>query len=166
MAGVTVSDNRRAYDAIMREVKRMGRATVTIGIHGDAGQHREAEGMTVAQIGAVHEFGTAEIPERSFLRATVDGDATIAEYAENQVREVATGKTDATKAANRIGLVAVGAVKRRIQTRIPPPLSEATRVKRTAKAAHGGGLAGMGGAQTPLIDSGQLIQSIQYRAEV
>lgn len=160
-----VRDDRRRLDAILREVDRLKRATVTLGIHGDAGQH-EGAGVTVAQVGAFHEFGTSDVPERSFLRATVDGDRTIMETAEDAVRAVATGDMSAEKAANRVGVVGVGAIKRRIQSRIPPPLSEATVARRQAKGAHGGGLASMGNALTPLIDSGQLIQSIQYRAEV
>lgn len=163
--GVTITDNRRLYDAIQREVAKLRGAVVTVGIHGDdAG--RDGGTLTNPQIGAIHEFGSGRIPERSFLRSTVDGSDLIATTAEQSASDVAHGKASADKAANRLGVVAVGAVKRTIQSRIPPPLSQQTLERRAAKGAHGGGLASMGGAATPLIDSGQLIQSIQYRAEV
>jgi hypothetical protein len=163
--GVTITDDRRLYDAIQREVAKLRGAVVTVGIHGDDSR-RDDGAQTNPQIGAIHEFGSGRIPERSFLRSTVDGSDKIVKTAEQAASDVAHGKLSAEKAANRVGVVAVGAVKRTIQSRIPPPLSQQTLERRAAKGAHGGGLASMGGAATPLIDSGQLIQSIQYRAEV
>ena len=66
-AGVEVTDDRRVLDRILREVAKLGGATVTVGVHGDTGIHGDGP-ETVAQVSATHEFGSGHVPERSFLR--------------------------------------------------------------------------------------------------
>lgn len=44
--------------------------SITFGYQGSTGQEKYANGFTVAANAAVHEFGTGDIPERSFLRRT------------------------------------------------------------------------------------------------
>lgn len=160
---VQVIDNRAVYDRIMREVEKLAGAVVTVGIHGDQAQRKDGE-FTNPQLGAVHEFGGGNVPERSFLRSTVDGGGPL-ETAEQLSADVARGKLSADKAAQRLGVMTVGQVKQTIASKIPPPLSPDTVKKRMEKGAHGGGLASLGGATTPLIDTGQLVQSIQYKVE-
>jgi len=160
---VQVIDNRAVYDRIMREVEKLAGAVVTVGIHGDKAQRR-GDDETNPEIGAKHEFGSGNIPERSFLRSTVDGGGPL-ETAEQLSADVARGKLTAAKAAQRLGVVTVGQVKQTIASKIPPPLSPDTVKKRMEKGAHGGGLASLGGATTPLIDTGQLVQSIQFKVE-
>jgi hypothetical protein len=159
---VEVQDNRAKLDAIMREIKRLDNAFVTVGIHGDKAQRKD-DNETNPEIGAKHEFGSGNIPERSFLRSTIDGNKDLQEEMEQLSAAVARGQIRARVAAERLGLSAVDKVKRKIQAKIPPPLSPETIAKRAEKGAHGGGVGSMGGSTTPLIDSGQLIQSIQFK---
>jgi phage gpG-like protein len=42
--------------------------TVRVGILGDKNSRKDGDGQTNAEIGAQHEFGTTELPQRSFLR--------------------------------------------------------------------------------------------------
>lgn len=160
---VQVQDNRAKLDAILREVHKLAGATVTIGVHGDDADRKDGE-FTNPQLGAVHEFGSGRIPERSFLRSTVDSGKPM-EFAEQVSAKVARGDMTAEKAAQQVGVVVVGQVKQTIKNKIPPPLSEQTIKSRMAKGAHGGGLASLGNSTTPLIDTGQLVQSIQFRVE-
>lgn len=160
---VEVHDNRAKLDAILREVHKLAGAVVTVGVHGDDAQRKD-DSETNPEIGAKHEFGSGHIPERSFLRSTVDGGKPM-EFAEQISAKVARGQMSADRAAQQIGVVTVGEVKQTIAAKIPPPLSEQTIKRRLEKGAHGGGLASLGNSTTPLIDTGQLVQSIQYKVE-
>jgi len=68
--GVTVID--RGWNKIVRIFKQGGDMAVYTGIQSDGVQ--EHEGITNAELGAIHEFGAPSkgIPERSFLRAPFD----------------------------------------------------------------------------------------------
>ena len=160
---VEVQDNRAKLDAIMREVHKLAGATVTVGVHGDNAARKD-DTETNPEIGAKHEFGSGNIPERSFLRSTVDGGKPI-EEAEKVSAKVARGQMSAAQAAERVGVKTVGLVKDTIGARIPPPLSEQTIKRRLETGAHGGGALSLGSSTTPLVDTGQLVQSIQYRVE-
>jgi hypothetical protein len=160
---VEVQDNRAKLDAILREVHKLAGAVVTVGVHGDNAQRKD-DSETNPEIGAKHEFGSGHIPERSFLRSTVDSGKPM-EFAEQVSAKVARGQMTADRAAQQIGVVTVGEVKQTIAAKIPPPLSEQTIQRRLEKGAHGGGLASLGNSTTPLVDTGQLVQSIQYRVE-
>ena len=160
MASV-VQDDRRVWDRILGQLAKLRRTSVTVGVHADATVRDD--GGSNAMIGAVHEFGTSRIPERSFLRATVDTDKTVITFAQQQAAKVAQGQETAAKAGERIGIMTADRVKRRIRSHIPPPLSPKTVERKLAKGSHGGGLASKAGdAAAPLIDSGQLINSINY----
>lgn len=160
---VEILDNRTVQDRIMREVASLARAVVTIGIHQQE-ETRQGGDITNPQLGAVHEFGSDHIPERSFLRSTVDSGKPM-EFAEKVAAKVAQGQLSAHQAANQVGVTVVGQVQQTIKAKIPPPLSDRTLKTRMAKGAHGGGVGAMGGAVTPLIDSGQLYASIQHKVE-
>lgn len=176
---VEVQDNRAKLDAILREVAKLHASTITIGIHGDVGAEpkkeraedgkiTEAEGLSNITVAYAHEFGKG-VPERSYLRTTVDARKDeILEFAEQQAAKVTRGRMKAEKAANRVGVVVVGMTKETILNKMTQPygpLSDARVKQRQKKGAHGGGLASKAGATTPLIDTGQLYQSIQYKVE-
>lgn len=160
-AQVTITDDDKLYRKILREVGKLKSATVTVGVHGSAGMHSDS-GETVAQIAATHEFGADRIPERSFLRSTVDGNPKPMIALQNAASSVCKGELTARQACETVGIVTVGAVKETILHKIAPPLSPATVAKRKEKGAHGGGLASKADATTPLVDSGQLINSITH----
>lgn len=160
---VEVIDNRSAWDRILRELKELRRTVVTVGVHDDASA-RPGDDLTNPQLAAIHEFGAGRIPERSFLRATIDQDRRVETFARDQAAEVAAGLRPAQQAGERIGVMATAAVKQRIRSHIPPPLAAVTIERKLEKGAHGGGLASMAGsAAAPLIDTGQLINSITYK---
>lgn len=158
-----VIDNRREWDRIRREIAKLRGTTITVGVH-EAQSARNGDSLTNPQLAAIHEFGAGRIPERSFLRATIDHDRRVEEFARDQAAEVATGTMRARVAGERIGIMTADAVKRRIRAHIPPPLAAATIQRKIEKGAHGSGLASMAGnAAAPLLDTGQLINSITYK---
>jgi hypothetical protein len=160
--GVTVKDNREVYDRIRRELAKLRKAVITVGVHAEDASRDEGGMANNAYIGAVHEFGAGNVPERSFLRPVLDNPRVI-EQAQENASKVAHGELRARVAVERIGIMAADQAKRNIRAKIAPPLAASTVERRLAKGAHGGGAASHAGEMTPLIDTGQLINSIQYR---
>jgi hypothetical protein len=190
----TWTDNDREFRALQRRTKALGRMSITIGVHGvgtdglfDA-QGKPAETQDVLddkggkaeidmpQLAAIHEFGTATIPERSFVRAGIDnGRVEIGRAADRAIEGVLDGSAKRTggagggmsaarAGAELVGMVAAGAIQDTIAKGIKPDLSDATKASRDRKAEHvkvDNGIAP--GTYTPLRDSGQLIQSITYQ---
>lgn len=161
----TVRDDRRAFDRLYKDLRKMGGMAVTVGVHDDAGQH-DGSDVTVAEVSATHEFGSGRIPERSFLRSTFDRkEPQIRDAMYDAVNEVAQDRLDPQQAMDRVGMVARSMVQDTMRAGINPPLAPSTLAAREAKAAHGGGLQSMQGKHTPLIDSGQLLASITHKVE-
>ncbi len=134
-------------------IKMPKEIVITVGVHGDDGAADHGEGLTVAQVGTFHEFGTRTIPQRSYIRAWFDENQPfIADTLRKQFAPVATGKRTAAIAAERCALAFEGSAKQRISRGIPPPLAEAT-----IKAK---------GSSKPLIDTGQLRNAVRGKAEV
>lgn len=111
----------------------------------------EADGTPVAMIAAVHEFGSPEhgIPERSFLRAGTRANAPkyVRLNKVNLVR-ILRGQLTAEEALSQLGEMAKGDVQQTIRSGDFAPLKQATIDRK--------------GSSQPLIDSGQMVQSVSY----
>lgn len=153
---MTVRERRRTPP----ELK--GRASITVGIHGDDGSDPKADatweadgaltpasGLTVAEVAAFHEFGLG-VPQRSFIRSWFD-EAIEENRAliHSQLRLVVQRKLTLDVALERIALKLEANIKRRIRNRIPPPLAQSTIDRK--------------GSSVPLIDTGQLRNAIRAR---
>lgn len=141
-----VKDTDHGFKKIIEGLK--GPLAVSVGIQGDAGSD-------LVMIGAVQEFGSADghIPERSFLRATIDQerDALLGKF-ENLLRAAAHGKQTTEQAIDKFGLLVVSAVRRRIRGRqTVGPMPQENAASTIARK----------GSSTPLIDTGRLVQSIR-----
>jgi hypothetical protein len=174
-----VEDIDRGWRRIMREMKLQARhdLVVDIGIIGSeaveihAGPDnvfgkayigfKEKKKLTNADIGLFHEMGASgvslgrsgaesgAIPERSFLRATVDEKhASITRLFVRVVRGAIDQKINLKRGLGLVGEKAVVWVKARIRKGIPPPLMPLTIARK--------------GSSKPLIDTGQLLGSITY----
>lgn len=155
---MSVVDRDLGYRALLANLRRLTQSTrrnqsgVFVGVRADAGT--EADGVPLVTVAAANEFGTAHVPERSFLRRTVDEKR--GEYL-TQLGETldAAAQAPAGMAAavlrrglGRIGLAAVRDVRQTMTTLREPPNAPATVQKK--------------GSDNPLIDSGRLRQSIDY----
>lgn len=124
-------------------------AHVLVGVQGASGdaQHRDSE-MTVAELASIHEFGLG-VPERSFLRSTMDeNEGQLLRLASQLGQGVIDGKFSQQQALGLLGTKAQGLVVEKIREHIDPPNAPST-VKQK-------------GSSTPLIDSAQLVQAITY----
>ena len=112
------------------------------------------DAIPLATIAAIHEFGSPDhnIPERSFLRAGIRrGMPKFRDVNFDSLRKVVLGKMPVEAAIERLGVVAVGEVKREFVVGRFKPLKPET-IKRK-------------GSSRPLIDTAQLRQSITYVVE-
>ena len=123
-------------------------AHVDVGILESAGV--EKDGTSVIDVAEWNEFGTATIPERSFIRAWFDeAEPQLRQDFAALMRTVAAGKRTRAEVLELMGQRMVGQVQARMSAGIPPPNKPAT-VRRK-------------GSSTPLIDTGVLRSSVTYR---
>ena len=112
---------------------------------------REEDGTPVAMIAAVHEFGSPSqgIPERPFLRVAVQKNR-IKYVRLNRINlvKMLRGQMGMEQALGQLGEMAKGDVQTEIRSGDFTPLKAAT-IKRK-------------GSSRPLIDTGQMVQSIQW----
>lgn len=146
-------------DHVFRELRakiaNIAKAYVKVGVleaNGSA-EVDGGDGLTMAELAAIHEYGAprAGIPARSFIRNTFsdsEGAAKLKAFMVRTAKGLIQEKLEVAQALNQLGAFAQSLIKKRIKEHIPPPLKPAT-VKRK-------------GSSTPLVDTGQLINSITW----
>lgn len=124
--------------------------TIRVGVQEGSGSYDD--GSTIAEIAFYNEFGTARIPERSFIRSTFfDSKEAMIDRVNKEAQKVLTFKQDVKTAADRIGIFAQGEIKKKFRDNDwveNAPLTVALK-----------------GSSTPLIDTGQLIGSITWEVK-
>jgi hypothetical protein len=158
---MSVTDKDKGFKALFARLKGAKDLVLTVGVHGSEGQEPhgnvDAEGnalppgpLTVADIATVHEYGLGTSPERSFIRAWADEQATKNNQTLAAIgKAVVQGKFTAEQGLERAGLRFVGDIQKRIKGNIPPPLMARTVARKKSS--------------TPLINKGQLWSSIRHR---
>lgn len=125
--------------------------SVKVGILKRAGVHKGA-GTTVAQVAAYHEFGTKHLPERSFMRSTMDEkDKDIKSLSKSLLIQTLFQSRTVTQALEILGATIQKFIKAKITSGLKPPLKPSTILKK--------------GSSKPLIDTGQLLNSIDFEVE-
>lgn len=142
----------RGANALLRRLAK-SREVVRVGILDDSPKKaREgAGGRYNLEVAAVHEFGApaAGIPQRSFIRATVDLNAgEIARLQHATMTAYVQGKVTLRQGLDRIGMKVAAMMQKRIAAGIDPPLAESTIARK--------------GSSKPLVDTGQLRSSITW----
>jgi len=168
MAKTYVKDNDKGYKKLISQAAKLKhKPYVKVGIQGsDAGEPKKVRNddgsistvtdISVVEIANFHEFGLG-VPERSFLRDTLDINRNkYNAIAKEMKTEIALGKMSNEKALSVIGEKIKADCQVRISDGIPPPLSDETIKNKTVNGRTG---------KTPLIDTGQLRQSITYVVE-
>jgi len=151
--GGTFEDNDSGFEDIQLLFGEEDDPGVKVGYLKESGDHEKAD-LTVAHLGAIHEFGaeSVNIPERSHLRATMDKYSDeISEKAAELNGKILDGEYDTGKALGILGAYIQLLIKQEIQKGIPPALKPAT-IRRK-------------GSSKQLIDTGQLWNSIDWEVE-
>lgn len=113
-----------------------------------------SHGTPMAQIGAAHEYGTATVPQRSFLRSTL---AERKQEWRNAIFNALKGHAEKVESAlDLAGQVAALDIQVKIEGGIEPALKDAT-IKRKTKLGYGGH------AALPLVLTGEMLRSIAHQ---
>ena len=150
--------------SLLDQLKALDGKFVTIGIHGEEGEQKKlvrripmtqkvATGtkresvnpnLTVSQVASWNEFGTNKIPARSFIRGT------YTKRHKDIIDHVAKFLyRDPENLLEHVGLYVVSLIQEEIRKGIEPGNSKYTIARK--------------GSSKPLIDTGQLINSITYK---
>lgn len=142
-----VTDRDFGYRKIMRNLRKLGRANpaVFVGV-------RSAAGAELVLIAAVNEFGSADghVPERSFLRSTIDENREkyLALLTKATGKAIDKGKSAMRTELGKVGALVASEVQKKIRDLKDPPNAPSTIAKK--------------GSSNPLIDRGRLRQSIDF----
>lgn len=145
----STKDIDKGFKAFRAEMQRARNATVEIGIHQDA----KNEDLSIAEYGAYNEFGTENIPERSFMRSTFDeNQSDINADMAKRYDQVKTGKIGVHRALSLIGLKHAQDIQDKIGSNISPANSESTIARKKSTKT--------------LIDTGAMRQSIRHKVSI
>lgn len=152
---MAVRDNDRTKEVI-RNINLLERGYVVIGVIGND-KHKNDDEMTVLGIANIHEFGyigldkngnKVNIPERSFIRASFDGAVKDLDKFIPYVDMAVRGELSAEALYHAIGNECVSYIQEYIRNLKEPPNAPSTIKQK--------------GSSSPLIDTGQLLDSITY----
>jgi hypothetical protein len=165
-----VVDNDSGYDHLVETFGDIDGVYVTVGVHSEQNDpHKDdgSSGINIARLAAVHEYGAEidhpgvtkphkiVIPERSFLRATMsDKKQHLSSMSAKLIGKVIDGKMSIDRAFKLLGEEAAALVKERMGSSKLKPLAASTIRKKTVDGKKG---------TSPLIDTGQLVNSIGYQ---
>lgn len=144
----------RVWRKLQRKLQRARRVGVNVGmIASKGGNQRTESGITLAELAAIHEFGSpsANIPERSFIRRTFDeGKKEFEEISAKVAKGIILDRFSVEKGMEILGAWGANAVKKRVTSgeHIPPPLKAATIAAK--------------GSDRPLVDTGVMINAISW----
>lgn len=140
-----VKDIDRGLKKFMRELQVARSVEVVIGLQeGDTNG-----GLSIAEYGAYNEYGTGNIPERSFMRSTFDEKINdIGRDISSKYAQVQSGQLTVYAALNLVGMRHGRDIQRKIGSGIGPENSPATIAIK--------------GSDRTLIDTGSMINSVRH----
>lgn len=141
-----VIDRDKGLKKILQELNSAKTAVVEIGVHeGEV----NGEGSSIAEYAAYNEYGTGNIPERSFMRSTFDEQLPkIKRDMDAQYAQIASGKSTVYRALSIVGMRHQEDIQKKIQSGVKPENAPSTIARK--------------GSNKTLIDTGALVQSIRY----
>lgn len=147
-----IKDTDKGFLAIKKALLSLKKKEIKVGILEGAGKNAKT-GTLIVDYAIANEYGTSRIPERSFMRSTYDEKESEWNKALDKiVSSVVEGNVnDIEQKINFVGVQMVNDIKEKIDSNIPPALSEAT-IKRK-------------GSSKTLIDTGIMRASITYKIE-
>lgn len=176
----TLVDRDRGWTAMLDAAQELARgAHAKVGILGNTdrgGLHQvdpatgKAADLTVAEIGVVNEFGTADkrIPARPFVRPTFDRlrEELTQDAGKLLVKVVLDRTMTAEQALNILGLKLASAIRSYIVdgSGVPPPNAPSTLARKLARGEWNAGHAKMG--PRTLVDTGRMLSAIAWAVVV
>ncbi|CAQ85199.1 MULTISPECIES: phage virion morphogenesis protein [Photorhabdus] len=136
--------------ALEARIRALGKKKVVVGVPASKNSRNEESSVSNTVVAAAQEFGVpGHIPERSFLRSTLrENKESAVKFLASKLKEAIVSGDGLNTPFELLGEKMAGEVKRKIQSGISPPLAPETITRK--------------GSSKPLIDTGQLLQSITY----
>lgn len=142
------------YDAMLKRIYGFGHPEVAMGIlEADGAKEHEVEGyeepVSIIDVAGWMEFGTEDIPARSFIRAWFDeaSPKLRADFVK-LLQAVVKGTRTKEEILELVGLRGQAGIQARIAAGIDPPLAASTIAAK--------------GSSKPLIHTGQLRSSVSF----
>jgi len=156
-----IIDVDKGYQNLLDAFAELGASAILVGIRQDKGSEVTDSGATLAEIATFNEFGTRHIPARSFLRSTVDENAT--EYSK-LILEATDRAVDGANPERELGIIGLNIVKD-VQLKITklkePANALATQIAKGRKKHLPEGTL----IDNPLIDTGRMRASIDFEVQ-
>lgn len=153
-------DNKKKYDQIIQETDLLENSYVTFGFqegtvtHSQTkGKRKKSPGLSLAQIAAQNEFGTKKIPARPFMSTSFDENRDkFIKVINDEYTKIINGQSNVKKSLNLLGILGVNLIQQKIRAIQNPPNSPKTIAIK--------------GSSKPLIDFGQMIQSVRHKVVI
>lgn len=154
---VVVKDKDLGFAEIQRQVALLDGSHVKIGFQEGTvtkmqvkGQRKKTAGLSMAQIAAENEFGTNIIPARPFMSTSFDENkALINKAIQGEYNKILGGESTTERSLGLMGQLLTKLIVQKIRAIVYPPNSPITiAIKKSSK---------------PLIDFGQMVQSVRYK---
>lgn len=166
---IKAKGTKNMFLALEKQVKQFKDSAVKIGLpEKQGGKAHSDSGMTVAQIGAVHEFGVPEkgIPKRSFLREPmIDNQKKIQKLVQQKFNAMTNNRITATMALDQLGEYGVVLSRGSFRDNSWKANADITInggwMTKNGKSFYVKGK----GTSAPLVATGQLRNSITYIVE-
>lgn len=151
---------RKEYDRTIKLMEEFENSYVLVGFQEGSvtksqvkGNRRKEAGKSMPQIAAENEFGTKTIPARPFMRTSFDENRDLlVQVIDSEYDKVLDGTSTTRKSLNAIGLLGVDLIQQKIRAIYHPPNSPRTIARKKSSK--------------PLIDFGQMIQSVRHKVVI
>lgn len=156
-----IKDEKSKWLALKNSIAQLDNTVVFVGIQEeDMKKPKETldgkpSTATLGEVAVYNEFGTENIPARSFIRAPWDSTNGYEKLRDSLLKRTVEGKISVVSALNILGSSIAKSFIKRIKDGIEPENSESTLAKKELYSD----------SQTTLIATGQLVENIAYKIE-
>lgn len=150
-----ITQDNSGSDALEKLADQIKKSKLEVGFFDSA---KYPDGTPVAYVAAIQEFGNpaGNIPSRPFFRNAISKNDGWKDLASKAMNAVVEGRMGLDQALNQMGLRMAADVKDSITDGSYEPLKQSTLDARQSRKRT------QGVASKPLIDTGQMLQSVTY----
>ena len=150
-----ITQDNSGSEALEKLADQMKRAKLEVGFFESA---KYSDGTPVAYVAAIQEFGNpaGNNPSRPFFRNAISKNDGWKQLATKAMNAVVEGRMELNQALNQMGLKMAADVKDSIPDGSYEALKQSTLDARQSRKRT------QGVASKPLIDTGQMLQSVTY----
>lgn len=151
----------KGIDRLRKEMEAVNRAKLEVGFFDTAVY---PSGVPVAYVASVHEFGWGPIPARPFMRPAMNAQrATWQRNFLSGFKAVANGQVTTKQVLEQMGMKISAQIKESISSVTSPALQESTIEARLRKLTAGVAATAKGSISKPLVATGQMLNSVDYK---